>query len=822
MLFRTMLTRRALADAAVAAGRDLRYAARSLRATPAFTVAAAATLAIGIGASTAIFSVVDGVLLKPLPFSHPERVVALFQTDRKKGLDHGDVAPANFVDWRARSGSFASLAAVEPFALSVLGSEGVEQIFNWNVTRDFFSVLDTRPVLGRLFIPTDFAPGPPRVLVLTYASWQRRFGADPNIIGKQLRLATGSAVIVGVLPAGFAYLADSKMEIYAPKVLDTTEMRIRNIAWYHVVGRLKPAPGVTLDAARADASRIGAQLAVEYPGTNANAGVTVEPLDQAIVGDAGRAVLLLFGAVGMVLLIACVNVANLVLTRTARRSRELAIRAALGASPGRIARQLLAEHFLLASIGGLVGAALAVWSVRAIHAVSPASIPRLDAMRVDGRALVFTLASVVVATLLFGLLPAMRAGRSSAQNDLRSGDRSAGGATQSRLRRLLVVTEVALAVMLLVGAGLLMRSFVSVIGADRGYESDHVLAATVFVYAWNPTPRSRANFINELVSRAAALPGVTAAGATSSLPLDIPIDADQGKFTADGQSVRPGEEPSVHMTAVTPGAFDALRIALHRGRLFSASDDSAHAPVAIINEAMARRYWPGTDPVGQRVRLAFSSAPEDRQIIGVVADTRQTALDAPAEPILYVPHEQASTGAMVIVLRTVNEPLTVVRDLKRVVEQLNPALPLANVETLDELAAASIKPRQFTLVLLAVFAACAFVLALIGVYAVISQGTADRRREFGVRIALGAQGSDVIAMVMRQGLLPAVSGVVMGIAGSAALSAILRSMLFGVQPLDAPTFAEVAGLMLTTAMIACYIPARRATRVNPLETLRAP
>lgn len=798
---------------------DLLHAARTLRAAPAFSLAAVATLTIGIGATTAIFSVVDGVLLKPLPFSQPDRVVAVFQNDRRKGLDHDDVAPANFADWRARTRSFAGLAAAEPFALNYSGPDGVEQIYNWNVTQDFFSVLDARPVLGRLFVPEDFAAGPPRVLVLTYASWRGRFGGDPGIIGKRLRIGEGSATVVGVLPPNFAYLASSKMEIYAPKVLNASELRIRNTAWYHVVGRLRP--GVTLDAARADANRVGAQLGAEYPATNADVAVTVERLDRAIVGDAARAVLLLFGAVDMVLLIACVNVANLVLTRTARRSRELAIRMALGASRARIARQLLTEHFLIALAGGLAGMVLAMWGVRAMRAVSPASVPRLAEMRVDGRALGFTMGVVVVATLVFGLLPAIRAAQGHAVSELRSGDRAAGGVSKGRLRRLLVVVEVALAVILLVGSALLMRSFVSVVRADRGYTSDHVLAATVFVYQWNPTARARANFIAELVARAATVPGVTAAGATSSLPLDIAIGADRGTFTIQGQPVRLGEEPSVHMTVMTPGAFDALRIQRRRGRNFSPADDSASTPVAIINDAMARRYWPGDDPIGKRVRLAFYSAPTEREIVGVVADTRQSALDAPAEPILYVPHAQAPTGAMAIVLRTASEPRGVLRDFKRVVAELNPALPLASVETLDELAAAAVKPRQFTVQLLAAFAACALTLALIGVYAVISQGTAERRLELGVRIALGAQANDIISLVMRQGLGPALTGVVVGIAGSAVVTMLLHGMLFGVRPLDARTFAGVGALMFATAMLACFIPARRATRVDPLEVLRS-
>jgi len=799
--------------------RDFLYALRTLRSAPAYAVAVVATLAIGIAATTTIFSVVDGALLKPLPFSHPERVVVLYQNDRKKGADHDDVAPANFVDWRARTTSFAAMASAEPRALDYTASDGVEQVFDWVVTQDFFTVLDARPSLGRLFVPEDFAPGPPRVLVLTYASWQRRFGGDRSIVGQRLRIGSGTATVVGVLAPNFDYLASSKMEIYAPTVPDTNMVRIRNVAWHHVVARLKP--GVTIEAARADLARVAAQLSTEYPATNTDVGVTVERMDRAIVGDAARALELLFGAVGMVLLIACVNVANLVLARTARRTRELAVRAALGASRPRIVRQLLTEHLVTAALGGTCGLTLSVAGVRIVRALGGTSVPRLADVHTDGRALAFTLAIVVLTTLVFGLMPALRAARLNAVSELRSGGRSSGSIHRARMRRALVAAEVALAIVLLVGSGLLMRSFLSVMRADRGYRSDHVLAATVFVYKWNPTPRSRVNFVAQLVSRAAQLPGVIGAGAISSLPLDLAIGADKGPFTIDARPTAVGQEPSVQMTTITPGTLNTLGIALHRGRGFQAADDSAGAPVVVINEAMARRYWPAQDAIGQTLRFALSGVSARRQIVGVVADSRQTSLDAPGEPIVYVPHAQAPTGAMVIVLRTAVEPRSVLGDFKRAVAELNPALPLANVETLDELVSAAIAARRFTLFLFATFAACALGLALIGVYAVISQGVSERRRELGVRIALGAAPNEIVRMVLGQGLRPALFGLVVGIPAAAAMTALLRNSLIGVQLIDAPTFLGVAGLVLLSATVACVVPARGATRVDPLEALRA-
>jgi putative ABC transport system permease protein len=798
---------------------DLGYAARTLRLAPGFTLAAVLSLAIGIGANTAIFSAVDGILLEPLPFSQPSQLVALFQHDRKRGVDHDDVAPGNFADWHERSRAFAGLAAAEPFALNYSSPDGEEQIYNWNVTQDFFAVLNARPLLGRLLQPPDFVPNGERVVVLTYGSWRRRFGADPNIVGKHLTIGGVPVTIIGVLPQDFAYLASSKMEMYVPKVLDSAEVRLRSMAWYHVVGRLKP--GVMIEEARRDMDRVAAQLSTENPATNTEVGVRIDRLDDAIVGDSARALFLLLGAVGMVLLIACANVANLMLTRTARRSREFAMRAALGATRGRVIRQLLTESLLIALGGGVLGAGLATWGLSAMRALSPASLARAAEMRVDLRALALTFAIVILTTFLFGLIPALRAAAPNITDELKSGSRAAGSQRQHRLRALFATAEVALAMVLLVGGGLLVRSFVTVVRADRGYRSDHVLATTVFVYEWNKTPDARRNFIARLVERASAIPGVVAAGATSSLPLDMAIEGDKGTFTIDGRPVAIGEEPSVHMTSLTPGAFDALRIGLRRGRLFSATDDSSGVPVAIISEAMAARYWPNENPIGKRVRLKFYSPLSEREIVGVVADVRQVALDAPVAPTLYVPHAQAPTGGVVLVLRTAAEPASIKGSVKSVIAELNPALPIAGMETLDELASTSVRPRQFTLTVFACFSLTALVLAVLGVYGVISQGTAERRKEFGVRIALGAERRNIVGMVMRQGFKFAGIGIGLGVAGSIVLTSFLRGMLFGVAPLDVSTFGLTALLLLGTAMLACCVPAGQATRVDPLVALRA-
>jgi putative ABC transport system permease protein len=566
--------------------------------------------------------------------------------------------------------------------------------------------------------------------------------------------------------------------------------------------------------------RVAAQLTTEFPTTNTEVGATVEPLHDTVVGDTSRALLLLFGAVGMVLLIACANVANLILIRTARRSREFAIRGALGAGRARVMRQVLTESLLIALAGGLAGIALAYWGVAGIRRFAPASLPRVEEVRVDARALGFTLAAVVLTAFAFGMLPALRAARSELSEELRSGTRAIGSQRQHRLRGSFVIAELAFAVILLISAGLLVRSFISVTRSDRGYQSDHVLATTIFVYRWNKTPAARGQFIAQVVDRTARIPGVIAAGATSSLPLDMAIGADQGTFTIPGRSVAVGAEPSARMTSLTPAAFNALGLTLRRGRLFTARDDSSSIPVAIVSEEMARRYWPGEDPIGKPISMGFYSKPGERQIVGVVSDIRQVALDAPTEPTVYVPHAQAPTGAVTIVLRTAIEPRRVARDLKRAVAELNPELPLTSIQTLDDLVATSLTPRRFTLILFASFSFAAVVLAVVGVYGVISQTMTERSKEFGVRLALGAQSRDIVYLATRQGITPVAIGVGLGLLGAGGLTTLLRGMLFSVVPLDLPTYFGVSALMLATALLACYIPARRATRLDPLMALR--
>jgi len=799
--------------------RDIRHALRVLRSKPSFTIAAIATLAIGIGATTAIFSAVYGVVLQPLPFPDQHRLVSIYQNNHAKGIQRDAVAPGNFVEWEARQRAFSVIGAAEPFGLMYSAPEGEEEVPDFNVTRGFFAALGVRPILGRLFDDPDYQPHHALSLVLSYGSWQHRFGGDPHIVGRTILISKAPATIVGVLPRDFSYLGTLRGELFAPKVFDSTEVNLRSDAWYYAIGRLRP--GVTMAAASADMQRVAQQLAVEYPATNRETGVTLVPLRDSIVGDTRAALFLLLCAVGFVLLIACTNVVHLLLAHTTTRAHEFAIRVALGAGRGRVVRQVLAQCAALSLVGGAAGVAAAYWAVGVIRHLAPVSLPRSGEIRVDAAALLFALAVTIATTFAFGLLPAFRAARADPQTQLSAGGRTGTGVRQRSLRRAFVAAEVALTVMLLVGSGLLARSFTSVVHRDRGYRADHVIAATMFMWQWAPTDADRVAFARRLIERVSHLPGVIDAGVTSSLPLMQSIGVDHGRVGIVGHPVPAGSEPTAHITSLTPGAFAALRMHRLDGRLFTDFDDSTSARVAIVSESMARRFWPNENPVGRHLTIGFYDRPYDREVVGVVGDVAGAALDVAPEPTVYLPHAQAATGSFSVVARTSIDPAALTAQIRRVVAELNPELPVASVQTLDDLVSASLKPRRFVLSLFGCFSLAALALALVGVYGVINHATLERSREFGVRIALGAGPRAVIGMVIANGLTAALGGLALGLAGAAALTGVVRGMLYGVAPVDAVTFASVAVVMLATAALACYLPARRATRIDPLTTLRA-
>ncbi|MEJ7809327.1 MAG: ABC transporter permease [Gemmatimonadaceae bacterium] len=800
---------------------DLKYGVRALRKNPGFTTVVVLTLALGVGANTAVFSVVNGVLLRPLPYREPEQIVTLWQHNRTSGETRDDVSPANFLDWRERVRSYDGVAMIEPYGLDLLGPDGPESIRTWLVSDGFFSILGTPPQLGRPFRPEEFTAGHDHVVVMSDGMWRRRFGADPGIIGRTITLDQVPWTVIGVMPPEFKFPAGR--ELWAPRVFTEDDVRQRGPAYFNVIARLKP--GLAPGAAQAELSGVAAQLAREYPRTNAHVGATVVPLPEQLLGRVRKALLVLLGAVGFVLLIACANVANLSLARAVQREREFAIRAALGAGRGRVVRQLAAESVLVAALGGAAGVLLAYWGVKGIRAFSPANLPRMDELHLDARVLGFALAASLATALVFGLAPALYAARPNLHEGLRAGTRGAtSGLARQALRGALAVGEIALAMVLLVGAGLLARSFASLLQVDRGYRSDHVLAVTVHVWQFAETPAARAGYVRDAVERLAALPGVRAAGMTSSLPLAEAIGAVRAPLTIEGRPApAPDAVPIAHTTAVTPGYFAALGIALRRGRMLARSDDASAPPVALINETMARRFWPDEDPIGKKivVPIHYAGKPVSREIVGVVADVRHAGLAEEPRPSVFLAHAQAPTGAITFAVRTAGDPLLALARVRETIRAPMPALPVSSATTLDTLLADSLRERRFHLLLLGTFSLLALALAGVGVYGIMSHATSERTREIGVRMALGARGADVLSLVMRQGGRLALVGVAAGLAGAAALTGLLRGMLYNVTPLDAVTFAGVAALVLVTAALACYVPARRATRVDPLRALRA-
>jgi predicted permease len=800
-------------------GRDIRFGVRMLRKHPGFAGVVVLTLGLGIGATTAVFGAVNGVLLAPLPFADSDRLVTLWQQDRSQGGERDALSPANFLDVRDRGRSFAGVAAMEPFGLDRITPDGPEAIDTWLVSEGFFQVLGTPARLGRTFSVDDHAPGRERVVILGDGIWRESFASDPAIIGRTLTLDGVPHTVVGVMPPGFQELFGEE-KLWAPRVFTEQDRKVRGATYLWAIGRLRP--GVAREAAAAELTAIATQLSAEYPRTNASADLTMVPFVEQLVGRARPALLVLLGAVGCLLLIACANVANLMLSRAVSREREFAVRTALGAGRWRVVRQLGVEAMLLALAGGIAGVLIARWGVEAIKALAPYDLPRRDELAIDTRVLAFALLVSVGAALVSGLVPALRAARLDVNEGLKTTGRwSSAGTSPRSARGALAGGQVALAVLLLVGAGLLARSLASLLDVERGYHADRVLTLTVQAWQYYPRPAERAEFVRQTVTRLSAMPGVRAAGMTSSLPLHRPIGAHSAAYTAEGRPIERGQEPRAQAAVVTSGYFNVLRIARRRGRAFTPADDAKSVPVVMINESMARRLWPGEDPVGKRLSVSFTGAPVVREVVGVVADVRHDGLDAEPQPGIFLPHAQLSTGAITFTMRTADDPATVLRAAKREIWAVNPALPITSEATMEQLLDDSLRERRFHLLLLGAFATVAVLLAAIGIYGVVSYTTSERTREIGVRMALGAQVGDVLGLVMRQGTLLATGGVVVGLVAASLLTRVLRSMLFGVAPLDGLTFVVGGVVVLVIAAAATLIPARRAARVDPLAALRA-
>jgi putative ABC transport system permease protein len=795
-------------------GRDVRFGLRALRNAPGYTAAAVGTLALGIGATTAIYGAVDRVLLEPLPFPHPERIVMLHQQN-PQGLQL--VAPATFLDVREQATAFERLGTFIYFSHDFQAPDGPQSIPSRLVTEDFLPVFGVPARLGRFLAPEDFADARRRIVVLSDGVWRERFGADPAIVGRAVTLDGEAWTVVGVMPPGFERIVGGRL--WAPLTTGEEFRRERGATYLTVAGRLRP--GVTADAAAAEVRAIGRRLAAEHPRTNRDVELVLSPLKERLVGGARPALLVLLGAVGCLFAIACANVANLMLARSLRRERELAIRAALGAGRWRVVRQVGVESMLLATLGAAAGLVIAWWGIRVIRTIGPAELPRLDELALDGRlvliaALVSMLGAVVAATV-----PALRLVRHDVADGLKLGARTvASGRLTRTARAMLAGGQVALAVLLLVGAGLLGRSLGALLDEERGYRTDGV--ATMSVQAWQhyPTRVRRAEYVRLAVERLRAVPGALAAGATSSLPLADPIGPDDATYYPDG-GADATQGARAHAVIVAGAYFDVLGIPVRRGRHFAHTDDAGAPRVAIVNETLARQAWPGENAVGKRVPIAFVGPPIVREIVGVVADVRHEGLERAPQPAIFLPHGQEATGAMIFAVRTAGDAAPMLAAMKGALFSLTPSMPVSNEATLEGLLDDSLRERRFQLFVLGAFAAVALALAAVGTYGVISQATGERTREIGVRMALGARQGDVVALVMRQGGAVAAAGAAVGLLAAAGATRGMRSLLFGVGPLDPPTLAGGAALVVAVAAAACWLPARRAARTDPTDALRA-
>ena len=797
--------------------RDVRLGVRSLRRSPGFTAVAVLTLGLGIGLATVVFTVVNGVLLRPLAYPDADRLVTLWQLDTGKG-ERDKPPPGNFLDWRDRSRSFEHLAAAIPYGYDLLGDGDPVGLSAFQITRGFLEALSVRPLVGRTFAAEEYQPGGPRVVMLSEGLWRERFGADSAIIGTSLNLEEAPHLVVGVLPTTLDY--PQRAEVYTPRGFTEADRAQRARTYYNVVGRLRP--GVTVEQAREEMARIAAELRAEHPRVNARVMVQVVPLLEHITGPVRSGLQVLFGAVALVLLIACVNVANLLLARGLARKSELAVRAALGAGRGRIARQLLLESGVLAAAGGASGILLSFLALPAvIHAATAAGLPRVDSIALDGRVLGAALLATVGTVLIAGLVPAWMLARDSGGLIARAGRGSGQPAGTRRAGRMLVAAEVALALVLLVGAGLLGQSLRRLLSEDLGYATQGRLLLTTHFWDRYPEPAQRAAFMEQVVNGLEAVPGVIAAGAGSALPLSQEGSEMDPPFEVEGRPAAPGEEPIARVTYVTPGYFDAMGIGLVRGRLFTQDDRAETAPVVVIGETMAHRTWPGEDPIGKRITGRFRGPPVTREVVGVVRDVRHTGYEEALRPGYYIPHAQTPFGSMTIVIHSALDPASVLGPAQRVVWSLRNDLTFSGTETLEGLRAGTLAVRRVILVTLGLFAGLGAVLAAVGIYGVISLSVAQRTRELGVRMALGAAPASLRGLVLRQGLRLTAIGILLGAAGSVAVTRLLRRLLYGTAPTDPLTFVLAAFVLAVVATLAAWVPARRATGVSPLAALRS-
>jgi putative ABC transport system permease protein len=793
---------------------------------PGFTAIAVITLALGIGANTAIFSVVNAVLLRPLPYAEADRLFVPWGS-RGDTQHHTVVSYPDFVDWQAQTKTLEHVATYNSSGTLLREGDGEpEPIFGAAVSADLFPLLKVAPVIGQPFTRADDQPNAAPVIVLGYGLWQRRFNADPNIVGKQIRIGSTSATVLGVLPEGFLFPAQATKTDFLRPLAFTLGDRTQRRSSYslRVIARLKP--GATAAAAESEMRSIGAHLEEQYPDEGFRLGARLIPLHEEATWGARTPLLVLLGAVGFVLLIACANVANLLLARAASRHREMAIRAALGAGRRRVVRQLLTESLMLSFLGGTLGLLVAWWGVHFLLAASPLNIPGLKDAGLDPSVLIFTAVVCVVTGVVFGLAPALQASRADLQDALKEGGRNAvGSAVRNRVRAVLVVVEVALSLVLLVGAGLLGKSFLLLSEVRPGFEPEHVLSTGLsLAKAKYPQPEQQQAGFAEILRRAAAVPGVEAAAVIYPLPLSG--DSTANTFLIAGRPpLRPEDKPISNHRTISPDYFRALNIPLSRGRLFDERDNQHATPVIIINETLARLHFAGTEALGQHIiiegELGDNGRQIPREIVGIVGDVRHEGLDTESGAEYYVPYTQAPEAFMTLVVRSASDnPGSLAASLRAAIKQIDKDQYVAAMEPMTKLVGASIARRRFNALLTGLFAVVALLLASIGIFGVLNYTVAQRTQEIGLRVALGAQTRDVLRLVLGQGARLVLFGLALGLAASFALTRVLAGMLFGVTPTDPLTFVAVSLLLASVALLACYIPARRATKVDPLVALR--
>ncbi len=795
---------------------DIRYGMRSLLKRPGFTAVATLTLALGIGANSAMFSAVNAVLLRPLPFPESERIVLVEGVNPAQGITLSNLSVPDLADWQKQNHVFEQLAGFVTGGSLLVNNDEIERVRGTGVTADFFPVFKRNAEIGRVLQADDSQKDRNPVVVLSYGLWERRFGADRSVIGRQVRIGGKDTTVVGVMPPDFTYPAQS--ELWVPMPLDPVKER-RDNRYINVITRLKP--GVTLEQAQAEMDTINQRLAQAYNETNSSWGVHLATLQERMVGRTRASLLLLLGAVAFVLLIACANVANLLLARASARQKELAVRTALGASRWRIVRQLLTESLLLSTVSGGLGLLLSLWLTKLFIAVSPPNSPRFDEIRPDTRVFVFTLALAVITGLVFGVAPALQASRINLNERLKDGGRTGvAGSGHNRMRSLIMVSEVALSFMLLVGAGLLIKSFMRLREISPGFNPANVLAMRISLPgAKYPQGEASARMLRQVVEHIKALPGVESSGAVLSLPLSGDTFNVGRAYIREGDPATPEASGDSAYLVTTPDYFHTLQIPLLSGRIYTDQDTEQTPKVVVVNESLARKLWPGESPVGKHITI-WRDEKFPREIVGVVGDTK-ASLDAEAGPQMYVPYAQDATwGGMSLVMRTSNDPAALANTVRNEIRSLDKGVPVYNVKTMNEVLATSVGPRRTPMLLLSAFAVVALVLAMIGVYGVTAYHVTQRTQEIGIRMALGAQMRDVVKLVLKGGMALALMGTGMGLVGAFALTRLMSSLLFGVQPTDKTTFVIVSLFLIATALLACYLPARKATKVDPLQALR--